>query len=234
MKLSELEEEIGLIVNDTSLTTMYQRWINEAVLDIAEDLALPALRLTSPATLDITEDDWEYDVPKNFHKQLFRAGVFDGTVLDTAHYIPLHIAKRGFDTLNDLDPAHTISQTHPWQIAVQNRKLGVFPKANDTLYLWFFGKPTPLVKPDDIPVCIPDAYHHRVILPKVLIKNFRSLQDMVIQPPHQSIQFWLNAYREGLYGERGGDMGLVNVLAREKPPRRHGGNDAIWTGWRSW
>jgi hypothetical protein len=233
MTLKELEEEIGIIVNDASLAEYYKRWINEAVLAIAEDLALPALRLTNPATVTITSDAWEFPVPDNFQKQLFRAGVFTGTP-SAGTYYPLHIAKRGFDTLNDLDPAHTQTDTHPWQIAIQHHSIGVFPKADDTLYLWYFKKPTLLSKPNDVPTCIPDAYHPRVIIPKVIIKNFRALQDMVIQPPHQSIQFWQNEYKAGLYGERYGDVGLVNVLAREKPPRRHGGHDPIWTGWRSW
>lgn len=233
MNLKQLEEEIALIVNDASLADFYKRWINEAVLDISMDLALPALRLTSPKTVDITDDTWEFNVPEEYQKQLFRAGVFDGSPV-AGNYFPLHIAKRGFDTLNDLDPAHIQTDTHPWQIAIQDRTIGVYPKATDTLYLWYFKKPTVLVAPTDAPTCIPEAYHARVILPKVLVKNFRALQDMVVQPPHQSIQFWLDAYKAGLYGEPRGDMGLVNVLAREKKPRRHGGYDPIWTGWRSW
>jgi hypothetical protein len=66
-----------------------------------------------------------------------------------------------------------------------------------------------------------------VIIPKVVTKNFRALQDMVIAAPHQSIMFWQEEYRQGLYGSPRGDIGLLNFIAREKPPRRHGGRDPI-------
>ena len=231
MTLSELEEEIALLVNDGSLAPFYKRWINEAILAIADDLALPALKLKDPETLEINEDEWIYALPANYHKQVFRAGVFDGTTLTADKYMPLVIAPEGFNTLNDLDPGHTQTDVHPWQVAVQANSIGVFPKAADTLYLWFYELPPVLAKPKDTPSCIPASYHSRVILPKVMIKNFRALQDMIVSAPHQSIQFWKLEYSSGMYGVRGGDVGLVNVLAREKPPRRHGGRDPIWTGW---
>jgi hypothetical protein len=232
MTLSELEEEIAILVNDSSLAQFFKRWINEAVLDIAEDFALPALKLKEPATLEITTGSWLYELPNNYQKQLFRAGVFNGGVVAAENYMPLFFADQGFTTLDDLDPGHTLTDTHPWQVAVRDNSLGVYPKANDTLYLWFYEKPTPLKDPDDTPSCIKAAYHHRVIIPKLMIKNFRTLQDMIVAAPHQSIQYWQAELRAGLYGERGGDMGLVNVIARDNPPKRHGGRDPIWTGYR--
>jgi hypothetical protein len=231
MTLKELEEEIALLVNDSSLSTNYRRWINEAVLAVADDLALPALKLMDPVPLEITEDSWTYALPSSFLKQVFRVGVFDGTEKIAANYVPVKKAIDGFNTLHDLDPAHTLTADHPEQYAVLGRNIGVFPKAVDTIYLWFYEKPKPLMKPTESPDCINESYQHRVIIPKVMIKNFRILQDMIVLAPHQSITFWQTEYSNGLYGVRGGDMGLVNVIARENPPRRHGGRDPIFTGW---
>lgn len=231
MNLKELEEEISILVNDSRLSAFYKRWINEAVLAVADDLALPALKLKNPETLEITEDAWTYTLPEQFQKQVFRVGAFNGTELSAVNYVPIEKAKGGFEELETLDPGHTFTAPHPEKYAVLSRTIGVFPKAADTLYLWFYEKPTPLKDARDVPTCIPDSYHHRVIIPKLVIKNFRILQDMIVMAPHQSIAFWQTEYKNGLYGERGGDMGLVNVIARENPPRRHGGRDPIWTGW---
>jgi hypothetical protein len=106
-------------------------------------------------------------------------------------------------------------------------KLGVYPLANDTLYLWYYQKPDPLLDDGDSPRWMPEAYHYRVIVPKIIIKNFQLLQDLIKDAPHQSLAYWEEQYRKGLYGEPRGDIGLINFLARCKKPRRHGGRNPL-------
>ena len=218
MTLAELMEEIGNIVVDSSLEPFYKRWINEAVLEIAADFPLPALRLNEPATLAVNAAAWLYPVPTNYHKQLFRAA--------DSEYGLISIL-RDLDSLDDLDIDHGDTGDHVTHLAVRDQKIGVYPKAAESIKLWYYKKPTELEGGDSVPVCIPTAYHSRVIIPKVVIKNFRTLQDMVIAAPHQSILFWKKEYQTGLYGESHGDIGLLNFLSREKPPRRHGGRDPV-------
>lgn len=221
MTLAELMEEIGNIVVDSSLEPFYKRWINEAILEIAADFALPALRLIEPVTLPVTTATWLYAVPTTFHKQLFRAA-------DSA-FNPIHILP-DLDSLDHRDISHIDTGDHVTHLAVRDQKLGVYPKATESINLWFYKLPTLLNAPDSVPTCIPTAYHSRVIMPKVVVKNFRALQDMVVDAPHQSIMFWQKEYQKGLYGEPYGDIGMINFLAREKPPRRHGGRDPIGSG----
>lgn len=218
MTLAELMEEIGNIVVDSSLEPFYKRWINEAILEIAADFALPALRLIEPATLVVTTATWIYNVPGTFHKQLFRAA-------DSA-FNPIHILP-DLDSLDERDLDHDETGNHVTNLAVRDQKIGIYPKATESIKLWFYELPVPLNAPDSVPTCIPTAYHSRVIIPKVVVKNFRVLQDMVIDAPHQSIMFWQKEYQKGLYGEPYGDIGMVNFLARAKPPRRHGGRDPL-------
>ena len=218
MTLAELMEEIGLLVEDPSMEQFYKRWINEAILEIAADFALPALRLNEPAILPVTTATWLYDVPASYHKKLFRAA--------DSLFTPIRILP-DLDSLDERDLDHDEIETHVTQVAVRDRKIGIFPKAAESINLWFYELPTSLNDPDSIPTCIPTAYHSRVIIPKVVVKNFRALQDLVIDAPHQSIMFWQEEYRQGLYGAPRGDIGMLNYLAREKPPRRHGGRDPI-------
>ena len=218
MTLAELMEEIGNIVVDTSLEPFYKRWINEAILEIAADHTLPALRLNEPVTLAVTTAAWLYAAPASYLKQLFRAA--------DSEYGPIKILP-DLDSLDNLDLDHHETGDHVTHLAVRDQKIGVYPKATESIKLWFYKLPTPLASADNVPTCIPAAYHSRVIIPKVVTKNFRALQDMVIAAPHQSIMFWQEEYRQGLYGSPRGDIGLLNFIAREKPPRRHGGRDPI-------
>lgn len=218
MTLAELMEEIGLLVEDSSMEQFYKRWINEAILEIAADFFLPALRLNEPATLPVTTAAWLYDVSATYHKKLFRA--------TDSLFAPIHILP-DLDSLDERDLDHDETESHVTHVAIRDRKIGIFPKAAESIKLWFYELPTPLDDPDSIPTCIPTAYQPRVIIPKVVVRNFRALQDLIIDAPHQSIMFWQEEYRQGLYGSPRGDIGMLNYLAREKPPRRHGGRDPI-------
>jgi hypothetical protein len=220
MTLAELMEELETIVVDDSLSQFYKRWINEAILEIASDFHLPALRLIEPVSLPVTVADWLYDAPDNFHKNVFRAADSAGC--------PIGIC-RTIDGLHSLyhDVAHSRTEDHVTHLAVQDRKIGIFPRAEESIYLWFCEKPAPLDKPDDEVTCIPAPFQPRTIIPKLVIKNFRLLQDLVVNPPHQSILFWQEEYKTGLHGSARGEIGLINYLAMEKGPRRYGGRDPL-------
>ena len=218
MTLAELMEEIGLLVEDSRMEQFYKRWINEAILEIAADFFLPALRLNEPVILPVTTATWLYDVPATYQKKLFRAA---DSLFNSITILP------DLDSLDDLDLDHDETGDYVTHVAVRDRKIGVFPLATESIKLWFYKLPTALDASQSVPTCIPTAYHSRVIIPKVVVKNFRALQDMVLDAPHQSIMFWQEEYRQGLYGAPRGDIGMLNYLAREKPPRRHGGRDPI-------
>lgn len=162
-----------------------------------------------------------------FHKNLFRATDSVGNFLT----IPSPSNPFRFDDLDRMDVNHSDTGPHVTHLAVSEdgSKMGIHPKANETLSLWFYIKPTPMTLPTDVPAAIPEAFRKRVLIPKVVIKNFKYLQDLMSQPPHQSLQWWQGEYMNGLYGT-GGEIGMLNYFARNKRPRRHGGRDPI--GWR--
>ena len=75
--------------------------------------------------------------------------------------------------------------------------------------------------------CLPPGCTSRVIIPKVVIENFKVLQDLMTETPHQSLAFWHEELRAGLYGSNRGEIGMINLLAPRRQPQRHGSYDPI-------
>ena len=135
------------------------------------------------------------------------------------------------------NPAHDATGDHVTWVATgmqgKDYYLGIYPLplAAEVLQLWDYRKPAPLIKPADVPDCIPPEYHERVILAKCVLKNLRFFTDVIEDGPMKSQAYWEGLYRRGLYGEPMGDIGLVNYLAKLRGgPKRHGGRDPIGPG----
>jgi hypothetical protein len=228
MKLSELETEIDLTVDDDSLAPFFKQWINEGLLQLAADHEFPALKLTTPATVSVDNTDWLWPLPDNFHKKLFRCTYMDGsyertvTVLDRAE----DIAYRD----------HTLQEAYVTSVGVINDGgvpyLGIYPlpTSSQDLKVWYYRKPTVLDDPDDVPDAFPAEYHQRVIIPLVIVRNYQKLLDQVVGIGIQPIQYWKAELTEGLYGAPGQGPGLINYLLKtNRPSRRTGGRDPV--GW---
>jgi len=213
MNFGRLKSELTLAVEDHA--DYAGQWINDAVLEIASDFDLPDLKLKTPATLTTTNSDWLYDMPATYHKKAFKCRNSLGYTLTV---------KTDIQDIENLDWEHTSSGDDVTTIAIEDGKIAVYPIATDTLYLWYFRKPVDMVNDSDVPDGIPAAYVERVILSKVMVKNYRLLTDMAINNPHQSIQYWDNRYREALYGIPGGDIGMINYLAKIKGVKVGGGS----------
>lgn len=219
MNLGELEQELALIVRDESLRPYFRDWLNQALLEIAADFNLPGLKLVEPRVFPVNSRVWLYDLPGDFMKNLFR-------VRSGPEKLPVTILRE-ISGLDLIDAGHTETGERVTKVAVTGNQLGIYPLADDTLYLWYHRKPVPMELPSDEPDGIPAPYRTRVLIPKVVIRNFRLLQDMMVSPPHESLAWWMEEYRTGLYGGARGEIGMLNYFAREKGPRRHGGRDPL-------
>jgi hypothetical protein len=211
--LGELETELALYVQDDSLETNFKSWINNAVYEIANDFFLPSLRLNEPVSLTVTESNWLYDVPTSYMKKLFKC--YD------SNWDKVTI-KRSLDDLDELDIDHDDTGDHVTHISVRDTKIGIYPMAAEDIKLWFYKKPTDLSGDSDELTCIPAQYHSRVVISKVIIKSYHLLIDMSTNPPEKSLTWWKANYHGGLFGD-GSDIGMLNVFARDRKPRRHGG-----------
>lgn len=223
MTLGELEQELRLIVQDSSLQSYFNTWINLAIQELAADFDLPALKCIEPWPLSVNTGDWIYNLPENYQRKLFRC-------VDV-NYSPITICSTVED-IHRLDIDHDETGDLVTHVATMDavipKKIFVYPKADTTIYLWYYQIPSYIEDSSDVPTCIPAEYHGRVLIPRVVIKNFQLLQDLIIDAPHRSLAYWRGLESEGLYGSPRGPIGLIHWIVRsEGSPRRHGGRDPL-------
>jgi len=231
MDLDEMLAALTEVVQDFRLALSFTQKLNDTILELAGDFELPALKLLDPVPLTVDDSKWLWPMPDSFHKKLFR--VANSSLTPWGH---IHI-HRDIEGLTRQNMAHDTMADHVHVVATamqgEDWYLGIYPLplTQDVLELWFYRKPAILVKPADIPDCIPPEYHYRVIVVKTILKNFRLFTDAIEDGPMKSLTYWEELYRRGLYGEPRGDIGLVNYLAKLRGgPRRHGGRDPIGPG----
>lgn len=220
MNLARLKEELMVVIRDPSLEPYFANWLNDAVNEIATDFDLPYLRLLSPVDFTVTTATWLYDPPATYHKKLFKARDSDWT--------NIYVCKR-WEELDALDIDHDETGDHVTTVGVteEAQKIGVYPLANETIKLWYYKLPIDMTDEDDEPDCIPAQFRGRILVSKVVIKNFKLLQDLMVQTPHQSLLWWEEEFRRGLYGSPRGDIGMINFFAKARKPKRSGGSNPL-------
>ena len=228
MNLGAMEAALAEVVKDSNLALSFDQKLNDTILELAGDFELPALVLLDPVPLTVDSSKWIWPMPDSFHKELFR--VANGSVTPWSH---VHI-HRDIEGLTRRDMAHATTGDHVTGVATAMQGtdwvLGIhpLPLAQETLQLWYYRKPAILTDPADVPDCIPPDYHYRVIVVKTVIRNFRLFTDAIEDGPMKSLAYWEQLYRKGLYGEPGGDIGLINYIAKLRGgPRRTGGRDPV-------
>lgn len=215
MTLREIMEELSQHVRDETLRDIFfKKWINDAVLGLAEEFQLPALKLLEPHNMPVNSSTWLHALPETFHKELFKCRSVDWGRVGILSSV---------SALDELDPDHDEVEATVRFVAVseEHRNLAIFPKADTTVRLWFYRKPEVLDSEEDRLTCIPEAYQRRVLIPKVIVDAFPMIQDMAVQPPGPSIGYWRTKYSEGLFGSPKGEIGMIPYLAARNAPRVH-------------
>ena len=224
MNLCELETELSEHIKDRSLTKKFKAWLNNAILELAADLEFPSLKTAQATSFPVTSDTWLFDAPDDFHKRIFRAA--------DSNYAHIRCNDQGkplsFAYLDQANLAHDVVQDHVRMVAAGDDngtlKIGVYPRAMETIYLWYYRKPSVLAKAGDSPSFIPEEFHARVIIPKVIVRSYQSLIDLVADGSLQPIQYW---QRELAREQNNLKFYLAKLY---NPPRRHGGRDPIGPG----
>jgi len=213
-----------MVIIDTAMQASWDRLIEEERLAIAAEYELPALRPSAPISLAVTTATWLYTMPASYHKKLFQVRDSDtnGGALVTIHRDLLEIER--------LDPDHNETQSHVSDVAVENNSIGVFPLATETLSLWYYQRPTTLTADSQSPTEIPSEFHYSVLLPRLVIRSI--LLYPTVGRDSEAINtrvldYWRQKSFEGLYGGRTGQIGFLNFLLKNRPPRKHGGRDPL-------
>ena len=225
MNLGELEAALDLSVQDKSLRRYYAQWLNTAILELAAAYELPALKTVTPASIVCTTATWLFPLPADFLKLIPGKKGFSGCADSNYNEVRIY---RTLEYLDRLDMDHDDTGDHVQMVAVTATQIGVYPKANETIHLWYYKKPVVLTRASDVPTCIPEAYHARVIIPKVTLKAYEHLQDQVENFDTKGLQYWQGKLAAGLRGSPMDGPGLVQYLDKvQGGSRRTGGRDPV-------
>ena len=235
MNLQAMEALLDQIVHDKSMKASFAGWLNDALQELASDYDFPTLKLLLPQTVTVDGSTWIWPMPASYQKNLFRCAFID-TDGRQKKVDP-------FDRREDLEYRdHTQIGPHVTAVAVAqqldlfNLLIHPLPSVPVALLLWYYQKPARMVKPGDSPTCMPPEYHERVLIPRVVKKNYTMITDQTINPNLQSLAFWQAEEERGLRGD-GTCVGLINHFAKSQgPPRRTGGRDPLGAGYgrRGW
>ena len=189
------------------------------MLELAGQFEIPALRLRTPATLTTVNTEWLYNMSAAVH-------VTTGYVF---HKIVFRIASatktRGFylnDTLSALDAVdylHATTGAAVTRLAVEGSTVGIYPKAPDSLKVWFYRKPIEMDDPTDEPDGMTPEFSYRVLIPMVILKAFRVYPELVSEGDgdnSRSVVWWSERLRAGLVGD-GAQIGWLDAIRKESP-----------------
>lgn len=224
MNLGELKTELNLIVQDASLFPYFNKWINEAIQSLAMQYDFLSLRRLDPFNFPIINTAWYREAPEVFQKNVFRC--YNGAGNKVA-------IRDRIENLEALDWDHDQTASNISRLCAfeqgDRKYFAYYPKATESIQVWFYEKPAILVNETDSPTFIPREFHTALIIPELIIKNFQLLQDMVVDAPHNSLSYWLQRKQAGLFGSKAtGEVGFFNWLVKSRGGRRRlGGPDPL-------
>lgn len=224
MTRGELKTELRGILQDPTTNSSLDDWLAQERLAIAAEYELPSLKLDQPVSGTTTTSNWLYELPPTYHKKVFKAR----NSHPHGEFLPIY---RDIRTIDAMDFDHDETGTYVQQIAVEGDHFAIHPKANDTLYLWFWRLPDLFVDDDDSPDELPEAFHHKVLVPRVVLRAFRVYPELArstFGENAKALDLWRTRLREGLYGSpHTGEIGMMQFFTKSKPPRRHGGRNPL-------
>ena len=242
MNLSDLQTEIQIILPDPTVESSITSFLNDEILQLSYQYDLPALKVKRPFVLTTTNIEWLYSMTTDvthvegfvYQKMVWR---ITNPSVDDAD-IPV---DRLVETIDRLDPNHDETATDISRAAVEDDAIAVFPMANDSLNIWAFRAPIAMSNPTDVPDGIPEAFHYRVLVPRVILRMFKVYPELATEggagDSLRALQLWTNRLQAGLYGD-GGEMGMLDALRKNRPPRirgpRSGGNLAGADSFMRW
>jgi hypothetical protein len=123
-------------------------------------------------------------------------------------------------TIENLDSQHIDTGTYVEQAGVEDKFLGIYPRADDIIQMYFYRRPVPMALPSDVPDGLDDDFHCDVLEPWVIIRNFKIINQMAIRPLLQNINFWKEELKEGV--EK-----MKLKIAKSKAIGKRGGSDPL-------
>ena len=213
MNLAEFQTELRIILRDPSVESSFTTWINDELLQLAYEFDIPGLKLQTAASLACTNTVYLYNLSAATHASgfAFHKKVWKVHHPNTLQGIRIEHTLRAIDVL---DPAHTATGTNVTTVGIEHEQLATHPMANQTLSLWFYRRPTTLSADSDTPTWLPDSFHYKIIVPRVVLRAMRIYPELATSDggdATRALQLWMEKLRQGMYGD-GYTIGLLEAL----------------------
>ena len=171
--VKELTERILRIVQDRSFTADdVLVYLNECLLEIAgsEDPQILLPDLEAQADVTTSTSGPSCDLPENFQKNLF--GCYSLT-----QNRPIKVFNSKILLLQRFRPIDQVGLVRG--VAQVGKKLWYqrIPSTAETLTLYFYGKPSPLVDENSRPECLPDHLARRLLENGVIARMYDLIED---------------------------------------------------------
>lgn len=221
MTLDDYKHELQWLLQDPEVESALDQIIRQERLSFAAEYDLQALKMDQPFSGVVTTTNWLYELPASYHKNVFKARNSDP---NEYYFRPI---ARDMGAIDQLDFKHQETGQYVQRIAVADRHMGVWPKANDTILLWFYKKPD--VAGDIVEV--PDEWISRVLTPRVVLRCFMVYPDLARENMTENrltLDWWRTQQKSGLYGSAiTGETGFINFMTKSRPPRTRGGRQPL-------
>jgi hypothetical protein len=122
--------------------------------------------------------------------------------------------------IENLDGQHHDTGDTVEQIAVEHKFMGSYPRVNDVVSMYFYRQPVPMSRLNDIPDGLDDEFHCDVLIPRVVVRNFRIINQMAIRPLLQNLTYWEKVQTEG-------EEKMKLKLVKSKAIEKRGGSDPL-------
>jgi hypothetical protein len=192
---------IGSLIYDAATDAVYQSKTNHTA--------------AGTFAAELTAGKWRklYSSNVSYHKKVTGARSYENQweVIPVSYEMAM---------IENLDSLHHDTGNYAEQIGVEDKFLGVYPRVDDVVSMYFYRMPLPMIKQSDVPDGLDDEFHHDVIVPWVIIRNFKIINQMAIRPLLQNITFWQKELRDGT--EK-----LKLKLAKSKSIDKRGGSDPL-------
>lgn len=243
MDFARLKTELRLQLRDPTIESTFGAWLNDVVLEMASMYELPALRLRIPAVLTTTTSDWLYNLSAAVHPTVTYVYLKRTFRVTSSAFEQGYVLEPDISALDDIDPDHSDTGDDVQRVALEGDQLAIYPKANDSLSVWFYRRPIAMSADGDTPDGIPEPYHFKVLIPAVILRALRLYPDDIATAlpgdNTRALARWTAALNQGLYGD-GTQIGMLHYIQkaqRTATPRIRGAalggrtsSDLFWRG----
>lgn len=213
MNTVEILNQVETLLRDASYTReQLLDSVNRGLLEVAWSVFLPKLQAKN--TVTAVAGTFDVDLPADYHHGVYRAKNTTKDRRCTLFYNRLSMEESydGLGQEGDVEAVVDEGGTLHFRLS---------PPEDQTLELQYYTKPTALT--DDktsIPDCIPEAFHHKILVNFVAWDIYSQLEDD-IEEPRRNTKFYQSEYLTGI-------RGLKSALPDTSRPRRKIPRTRIW------